>query len=122
MEPDSKIKFFEIAKRLSKKSTYCHQLGAVIVKKNRIVGLGFNNPKKTHPRSTNLFKTVHAELAAVLSAGEEVYGADIYIYREHKSGLPANSKPCKFCQKLLEEVGIKNVHYTDEGQFKKYNI
>ena len=35
-----KLKYFELAKKLSEKSDYRHRLGAVIVKKNRIAGFG----------------------------------------------------------------------------------
>jgi len=113
-----KMKFFELAKKLSKKSEYYQKLGAVIVKKGDVIGVGFNKPKKTHPRSNTLFRTIHAELDAILNAGEElVQGCDIYIYREHRSGVPAISKPCKFCEKLLKEYGIKNIYFTNNGSY-----
>lgn len=115
-----KIKYFKLAQKLSYKSDYHHKLGAVIVNKNKIVGLGFNKPSKTHPKSTHPHKTVHAELDAVLDTERQhLEGSTIYIYREHKDGNPAEAKPCNHCQKLIKLVGIKKVYYTSNGQYKE---
>lgn len=113
-----KKRYFDIARQLSKKAEYCHQLGAVIVKKGKIIGKGFNNPNKTHPKSNSEFKKIHAEFAALQSAGN-CTGADIYIYRETKDGSMALSSPCKYCVILIKKAGIKNIYYTDSGYFKK---
>lgn len=115
-----KQRFFEIAKKLSKSSTHPdHQLGAVITKGNEIISLGFNK-LKTHPKSNNKYKTLHAELDAIIHAekAEHLYGCSIYIYRETKYGRPANSKPCPYCQELLKRVFIQDVYYSDDGTFK----
>lgn len=124
MESESKTqRFFNMAKRLSKKATYCHQLGAVVVKKGKPLGFGYNKPNKTSPHSNNQFKNIHAELDAILDCSrEELQGASIYVYREHKSGKPANSRPCKYCQMLIKEAGIKKVYYTDDNKFKEYVV
>lgn len=111
---------FNLARKLSFKSDYHHKMGAVIVdKKGKVEGVGFNNPKKTHPFSNNTWRTLHAEVSAILNAGEDCVGCDIYIYRELKSGEPANAKPCRFCMELIQKAGIVNVYYSDEGGFKK---
>ena len=116
-------RLFDIARSMSKKSKYCHQLGAVIAKKNKVMSVGFNNPYKTHPRSNNRFKTIHAELDAILGlAKEDLVGSTIYVYREHKDGSPANSKPCQYCQMLIKQAGIKKVCYTDDGKYKEYAV
>jgi deoxycytidylate deaminase len=110
-------KFIEMARRLSKKSAYHHKIGAVVVKRRRAIGFGFNKPRKTHPKSTNPFKTVHAELDAIIGlTREELNGAEIYVVRERASGSYGSAKPCQYCEALLKEVGIKVVYYTtDEG-------
>lgn len=123
MSSGSTDRFFDMARKLSKKSTYCHQLGAVVVKKRKPVGFGYNQPGKTHPRSNNRFRTMHAELHAIIGlAKEDTMGATIYVYREHKDGSPANSKPCQYCQMIIKEAGIKKVCYTDDGQYKEYEV
>lgn len=118
-----KNKFFEIAKKLSLKSEYHHKIGAVAVKKNRIVGLGFNKPSKTHPQSNHPFKTIHAELDAILDAEkDDLIGATIYVYREHKNGHLASSKPCPHCQELIQRYKLKKVCYTEDGSYKEYFV
>lgn len=118
-----KLKFFEIAKKLSYKSDYHHKLGSVIIKKNRILGLGFNKPNKTSPHSNHPFRTIHAELDAILSCDrQDLIGSTIYIYREFKDGSPAPAKPCTYCQQLIELAGIKKVCYTDDRVYKEYDV
>jgi deoxycytidylate deaminase len=117
-----KLKYFCIAKKLAEKSSYHHKLGAVVVFKNKIIGLGFNKPSKTHTRANTPFNTIHAELDAILQAGDQCRNAEIYVYREYKNGSPANAKPCKYCEELIRLVGIKKVYYTDEGKYKSYSI
>lgn len=124
MESERKHKrFFELAKKLSYKSDYHHKIGAVVVKKNKILSLGFNKPNKTHPASPNFWKTTHAEFDAIWSCNkEDLKGASIYIFRQHKNGCLASSKPCKDCHNLIVYSGIKKVYYTDEGQFKEFIV
>lgn len=115
-----KLKYFKLAKVLSQKSNYFHKLGAVVVKKNKIVGMGYNKPNKTHPKSNNNFKTVHAELDAILGVNlNELNGATIYVYRETKDGEPANAKCCKNCEELLRMVGIKKICYTMDKSYRE---
>jgi deoxycytidylate deaminase len=115
----SRKKFFELAKKLSEKSTYWHKLGAVVVtRKGRIAGVGFNKPTKTHPKSGNEYKTIHAEFDAIIGlARSELAGATVYVYRQYKDGSPALSKPCACCEAMLREVGIKNVYYTSSNGY-----
>ena len=118
-----KLKYFELAKKLSEKSDYRHRLGAVIVKKNRILGFGWNKPSKTSPHSNNPFKTTHAELSAILNTDrQDLIGSTIYVYRQHADGSPALSRPCQFCQQLIKEAKIKKVCYTDYNNFVEYEV
>ncbi len=115
-------RYLEVAKEASRNSTYRHRLGAVIVKKNRILSVGFNKPEKTHPRSGNLFRTTHAELDAILRCPEEsLKGSTIFVVREAASGL-AMAKPCQFCLELIKAVGIKRVVYSTDDGIEEFNI
>ena len=109
---------FELAKELSKHSTYKYQLGAVVVKGNRILSTGFNT-MRTSPRSTHPYSTLHAEMSAILKARCDITGSDLYVYRQTKDGCLASSKPCPYCMKLIKSAGIKNIYYTDESGYKK---
>lgn len=118
-----KIKFFEIAKKLSKFSDHHqHKLGAVLTQKNRVVGIGFNK-LKTNPKSTHLFKAHHAEFDAILNSEKyDLRGCDIYVYRETRNGDMAMSYPCASCYNLIKSKGIKNIYYTDLGIFKESKV
>lgn len=125
MESESKHRrFFNKAKELSFLSKYHHKIGAVVVKKGKDVGRGVNNPFKTHPQSTNPFKTVHAELDAILSVVDknDLIGATIYVYRQHKNGQPACSKPCPHCEELIRRSGIRRVCYTANGHYEDFVV
>ena len=113
-----KMKFFEAAKRMAKFSTHPdHQMGACIAYKSRPLGFGFNSTK-THSKSNTKYRTIHAELSAILSCtGQDLEGSDIYIYRETKVGNLGLSKPCKDCYKLIKSLGIKNIFYTSENGY-----
>lgn len=118
-----KLKYFDLAKRLSYKSNHHKvQMGCVIVDKNRVIGLGINQ-MKTNPKSPYPYKTTHCEFDAVLDCERRsIKGASIYIYRENKSGTLANAKPCRYCEYLLRRVGIKRVYFTNNGSYECMNV
>lgn len=118
-----KQRFFELAKKLSVKSNHPkHQLGCVIVNKNRIVGVGFNK-FKTHTKSNHAFQMLHAEVDALLGvARADLKGCTAYVYRETKDGAPAMSKPCAACEIALKDAGIKTVFYTTDGGFEAFSL
>lgn len=116
-------KFFDLARMMSLHSTYRFQIGAVIVRKNEIIGTGFNKPTKTHPESKHPFRTIHAELDAIVGSDRSrLKGADIYVYREHKDGTYACARPCEHCMALLKEYGVRNIYYTELGGFEYERI
>jgi deoxycytidylate deaminase len=114
--------FLSLAKKASKRSNHRdHKIGCVIVKGNKILGVGFN-VLKTHPHSPHKHKSTHAEFMAVVSSGYEVSRATAYIFRQQKNGTPAMSRPCESCFRYLTESGIKKIVYTFEGSFKEEKV
>ncbi len=114
MQP--KLKFFELAKKLALKSDHkSHPLGSVLVRKNRVISVGFNK-LRTNPQSNTKFKTTHAEFDAVFGNDLSLTkNAILYVWRSKKSGDPGISKPCSFCQELIKAAGIKGVFYSTEN-------
>lgn len=119
-----KLKYFKLAKKISKNSNHhSHKLGAIVVKKSKIIGQGYNQPKKTHPLSSTFGKTIHAELHAILDcSSKDLTGCDIYVYRGGVEGDPLLAKPCEHCQKLLIDFGIKKVYFSVDGSYDEYRI
>lgn len=118
------MKFFDIAKKMAKKSDHPdYKIGGCIVNRSKVISLGFNR-YKTSPRSNHPFNHIHCELDCILGVDENILrGCSIYLYRETKNGDIAKSKPCVWCNKLLKSVGISVVYYTDyNDSFRKEAI
>lgn len=97
------------------------QIGAIIIKDNKIIFTGFNRPlpsDQTHnifgdPRSNfdygvsyDLSKFVHAEaglIALAAKQGTSLEGASIFV----------TTFPCPVCAKSLALAGIKKVYYNE---------
>lgn len=59
----------------------------------------------------------HAEVAALRQA--KLRADALTVVRITKDGFLANSKPCKICRELLQDLGVKDVYYsTNEGTLK----
>ena len=93
-----------------------HQLCALVVDKNRVISVGYNSPK-THPISSETVQQqLHAEMDAVLRAGEEaLIGAEVIIARCKPSGKPGLAKPCSVCEGVLRRAGVRRVFYTENS-------
>ena len=86
-----------------------HKVGAVIVRPNRtIVSVGYNGfPRGTddyHQHLTNrelkLKRTVHAEVNAIVSAGERLDGCTLFVTPLY---------PCASCAGIIIQSGIRQV-------------
>lgn len=108
-------KYFELAKKLSKKSNHhTYSLGCVIASRKEIVGVG-TNQIKTHPKSTHPYSMLHAEMHAIIGANPaHLLGADAFVYRasKAKNQTTALAKPCPYCMAMLRGVGVKRVYFT----------
>jgi len=103
-----------------------------IVYKNKLLSIGFNNPRKTHPRNLRYkykgrenndiseFVGVHSELSAILRYGFEDCTNHVLINtRLNVAEEISNSKPCSGCQNLIKQLNFKKVYYTtDTGKFE----
>lgn len=112
-DPDLSDPLWALAAKMSSKSLMKFKLGAIIVKRGKILGWG-NNQKKSHPiyGSKDCYKTMHAEGASLYTCkklGNDPTGATMIVYR--RGGRL--SKPCLECQKLIAKHGITKVIYTN---------
>ena len=117
------LRMFDLAKRVSLKSSSKFKLGCVIVNKKQIVTLGHNDMNKTHPKVPSIWKTLHAEIHALIGVPyNKTRGCIAYVYRETYDGIPANSKPCEMCEAALRLAGIKKVYYTCDGKYMEMEL
>lgn len=112
------MKYLKLLKKLASFSDHQdHKMSCIIVNKNKVISVGYNK-MKTSPRSNTRYRTLHAELVALLSIPyEESRGCTAYIYRTLKTGELAISKPCEACQEALKLAGIKRVIYSDNNSW-----
>lgn len=106
-------------KKLAREHTiingYPHKVAATIFYRGNILSHGVNEPYRTHPKANTPYRTRHAEFNAVLYAcrmGWELEGRSIYVHRIRRDGKDGIAKPCKWCAKMLEQVGITDIHWS----------
>ena len=114
MKTDPKERCLELAR----KSTFRTRHGSVIVHNGKIIGSGFNI-NLTHPmiKVYNEFKTLHAEMVAIMRVKNKqlLKDSSIYVARINAKGLADLSKPCCTCMEFIKNTWkIKNIYYTDQ--------
>jgi deoxycytidylate deaminase len=123
-------RFAKIALELAGEATHdvTHQLCALVVSKNRVLSVGYNQPK-THPISSETqMQQLHAEMDAIVRcpytpvsnpAREKppLSGAEVIVARVRPSGKPGLAKPCEVCERLLARLGIRRVFYTINSNY-----
>lgn len=89
------------------------KVGAVVVKDNRIISIGYNgtpsgwNNKCEDEHGKTKPEVIHAEANAILKlAASNESGKDAAIFITHA--------PCRDCAKLIQGAGIKDVYYGED--------
>lgn len=106
--------FMQISEVVAKRSKDPHtKVGAVIVKDNHILGIGYNAEPRGfsydfdwHSKEKYDY-VIHAELNAIANStyfGNSIAGSTIYL----------TPSPCSECMKLLIQYGIGTVYYKDK--------
>lgn len=125
MLPDSLPNIFNVARKISYESSHKYRMGAAILRKKKLLSLGFNQNIKTHPImkqfNSNRSEKIHAELQALLGVRWDVDLSKcvLVVYRENKHGHIAMAKPCAACKKIIISMGIKTVMYSTDVGFAK---
>lgn len=114
--------FKDEALKESLRSSYKYLLGAVIVKRGKIVGKGYNSVAYQGKRS--FLNGIHAEIAAINNTrAADRSGSTIYVARWMRRGQLGLAKPCPACEKVLRKLGIKKVYYSDYGNvWRKFDL
>ena len=109
--------FLSVARYIAGKSASRQKHGAVVVKSGRVLGTGFNkdknHPMSVSPEHIKTHCSRHAEVEAIRDANFAVEGATLYVARVNRQGQDRNSKPCIYCQAVIESTKIKKVIYTE---------
>lgn len=97
-----------------------------IIKRNKIIALGWNQPYKSHPvacKYRHRFNSIHSELHAICNFPypiKELRKYTLVNIRLDKCQQIRISKPCKFCIPLLVGVSPRKIYYsTNSGTFEE---
>ncbi len=108
------------------------KMGAVLLKKKRIISSAVNDYEKTHPLQywaaqnaskvfgdENLSKKIycHAELNALIKARTDADTIVVCRMGGHGKRQIRNARPCKLCYLMLKKYGVKHIHYSTEHGF-----
>lgn len=104
-----------------------------ILQKNRIIGVGTNHLFKTHPKGAQYgyrYSAIHSELDAFLDLPREIDYRKLKLINvrlsrksiKEKRPILRMSKPCPHCSVWIKNIGFKEIWYsTDEG-WSKFDI
>ena len=120
--------FLHLAVETAKSSPSRRRVGAVLLRKSKLVSTAVNLEQKSHPLQAKLAEKVglgekiylHSEIHALIKAKED---ADtIIVARVNTQDKLRMAKPCPICSLALEQSGVKNIYYsTNEGFMYKYS-
>jgi deoxycytidylate deaminase len=120
----SENSFLAVARYMASKSLSRQKHGAVVVKSGRVIGIGYNknknHPMAVSPEHIKTHCSRHAEIEAIRDARFAVDGAILYVARINRQGKDRYSKPCKYCQAVIESSKIKKVIYTESENHAGY--
>jgi deoxycytidylate deaminase len=110
--------YIDIATEQAEKSVVKFKHGACIVKKNKVIGVGFNLSSyclgtnwenENHMKSTS----IHAELSAIINTPKHrLKNSVLYVVRINDKGDLNDSKPCNSCMNNIRKYKIKLVYYS----------
>ena len=79
-------------------------IGSLVIKKNKIIGRGFNN------RQTSHLVIGHAEINAILNAE-----SNLNDWRLDDCILLTSVSPCSMCYEIIKAARIKKIYYILPG-------
>ena len=107
-------------------------VGAILLKRNRLIASAVNMENKSHPvqkkfaclmEDENYHHKIylHAEINCLIRAREDADTIVVARVGGHQHNELRNAKPCLICSAAIRSQGIRHVHYsTDEGFMYEY--
>lgn len=100
--------------------THQNIIATIYDKRGRVLSIGKNSYRKTHPFQSKMAIKVgkpeliylHAEIAALIKLKDWTKAYKIKIERYGKDGQPLLAKPCIICQEAINNSGIKIIEHT----------
>ena len=112
-------RYMDIARAAAKQSEMPKQVGAVVVRGGRVLGIGFN--REGSCKATPTAWSRHAEISACINT--DVRGATVYVWRGHKTtDAPRMSRPCPSCHAYLTLAGVKAIVFSVNDGWEKERV
>lgn len=117
-------KIVEVSYALLPKATDEQKHFSFLVRRNKIVSIGINSKFKSHAamaRWKYMYDKIHSEAAVILKFPYPVHELNKYTLintRINRLGKLCISYPCQYCLRLLADMNVRKVIYTDcNGNF-----
>ena len=101
----------DLAVRQALRSACRYRVGAVLAAGNRVLAAG-PNLRRNNPMVDFRHAIFHAEEVVLRRVRAAPPGAEIFVARVNRAGVPLMARPCARCQQALAVAGITRVHYT----------
>ena len=79
----------------------------------------YNRERGFDPNESCVRNTIHAEchaLSKIRDMDLDWSKVSVFVYRAKKDGSKGMARPCKACEAMLRNMGIKEIYYsTDTG-------
>lgn len=97
---------------------------AFIYQNNKLISIGQNNPEKTHPKAKKIserfrveleYNYLHAEMDAISKIWHRYYidnNMSLIVIRLNRHGKIKNSKPCRYCDKIISCLSFRDVWWS----------
>lgn len=102
-------------KHALKSPVYRYKHGSLVIKGGKVISIGVNKNKKgcLGHHCYDVHKGWHSELDALHKLSpDNIRGSILYVGGISRSGNILNSKPCKYCQKYLQQFELKAIYYS----------
>ena len=111
------------------------RMGAILLKKNKVIAASCNYDRKSHPvqqfwakRTAEVYGPdfmhkmfVHAEIGALIKSKDDADTIVVCRVGGHSGKELRNARPCKICSSYILHSQIKHIHYsTDVGFVYEY--
>jgi tRNA(Arg) A34 adenosine deaminase TadA len=115
----------QLAIHTAKSSPSKKKIGAVLIRKSKIIATATNLENKTHPLQAQFAQKVglkekiylHAEINALIRARENADTIIVARIGGHSHNELRNSKPCPICRMALKMNNVHKIIYSTDNGF-----
>jgi deoxycytidylate deaminase len=126
-----KREFLRQAFAVALSSNSRRKVGAILIRKKRVIAASCNYDKKSHPiqswwanKTAEIYGKhlsekvyLHSEISALIRAREDADSIVICRVGGHSGRELRNARPCVICEGYIRYSGIDHIHYSTNNGF-----